>query len=117
MSKGRLVVGSEAKPAKKQHTKPCSDCPWARKALAGWLGSFTPETWIALAHGEGHADCHTVIDKECAGLATYRANVCKSLRDPNAFRLPADRVLVFSNSQEFLDHHNNGSGLLRKGNV
>jgi len=42
--------------------RPCNDCPWRRKSCAGWLGPFGI--------------------KQCAGAAVYRANVCKSPRDP-----------------------------------
>jgi hypothetical protein len=107
---GQLMLGSEAIVTEKQHNAPCSDCPWARKSIPGWLGSDTAEDWIKLAHGEGSADCHGTMQVDgspwsCAGLAIYRANVCKSVRDPEALRLPPNRASVFSWSSEFLDHH------------
>jgi hypothetical protein len=103
----KLLTGAEARPnpTGKQHTSPCSDCPWARAALPGWLGSMSAEEWLQLAHGEGGADCHAIQDAQCAGLAVYRANNCKSLRDPEAFRLPPNRTTVFSNPNEFRNHH------------
>lgn len=108
-SKGKMITGNEAKVTKKQHTSPCSDCPWRRDSLPGWLGEMSADEWWALAHGEGQADCHTQVQANgegwaCAGLAIYRANVCKAPRDPNAFRLPADRVKVFGFG-EFKKHH------------
>ena len=67
------------------------------------------EDWVELAHGEGSADCHTTKQKggkgwACAGLAVYRANICKSPRDASAMRLKPDTKLVFSFG-EFKKHH------------
>lgn len=101
----QLITGDEATPALRQHTKPCSDCPWRRKAIKGWLGSLSPEDWIQAAHGEAYVDCHTRIGVQCAGAATYRANLCKRPRNPCILRLPPDRKAVFANPAEFLEHH------------
>lgn len=103
--RGQLITSEEARPAVSQHKSPCSDCPWARKSLAGWLGSATREEWLGDAHGETRIECHTLIGAQCAGAAIYRANVCKSPRDPDLLRLPADREKVFANKQEFWAHH------------
>jgi hypothetical protein len=102
----QLVSSDEARPAKRQHETPCSDCPWRRKALPGWLGSMTAEEWVAAAHSETRIDCHTLIGAQCAGAATYRANICKRPRDPELLLLNSDRVVVFARPHEFLDHHN-----------
>ncbi len=101
----QLLTYHDARPRKKQHTSPCSDCPFARKSLAGWLGNMTAEEWIAAVHGEALIDCHTISNQQCAGSAIYRANVCKSPRREDCLRLPADRVKVFSWMTEFLAHH------------
>ena len=105
MKRRQLISVEDAAVATRQHTKPCSDCPFARAALPGWLGGLSADEWIALAHGEGTAECHALLGVDCAGLAMYRANVCKRPRDPHALRLPADRQRVFANSIEFLQHH------------
>lgn len=109
---GQMVTADEAKATPKQHTSPCSDCPFARKSMPGWLGSMTADEWMMLAHGEGSADCHATKRPDggawaCAGLAIYRANVCKSVRDPEALRLSPDRDKVFSFG-EFKRHHEKG---------
>ena len=104
----KLVTYDEARPAKKQHKKPCSDCPWARTAMPGWLGGLTSEQWLRVAHGDGQIVCHTRQKMQCAGAAIFRANVCKSPRDPEALELPADRERVFARNQEFTDHHEDG---------
>lgn len=49
--------------------------------------------------------CHVLKGAQCAGLAIYRANVCKSPRDPNAIKLPADREKVFATPMEFRMQH------------
>jgi hypothetical protein len=106
----QFLTANEAPITRKQHSSPCSDCPWARKSIKGWLGHMSPEDWLQLAHGEGTADCHGTQQAngdawECAGLAIYRANMCKSVRDPNVRRLPADRITVFATPNEFRNHH------------
>lgn len=105
---GQLVTFNEAKPRKMQHTSPCADCPWARKSLAGWLGSMTAQQWVEAAHGEALIDCHTVSNQQCAGAAIYRANVCKSPRRTDTLRLSANRITVFAWMNEFLMHHLKG---------
>ena len=103
--RGKLITADEAKPAKGQHRSPCSDCPWRRDALNGWLGDTTKEEWVQAAHGEAQIDCHTLIPAQCAGAAIYRANVCKTPRDPSYLTLPSNRDKVFASPKEFLEHH------------
>lgn len=105
----KLITANEAKVTKKQHKSPCSDCPFRRDSIRGWLGGKDVDEWVELAHGEGEAECHTTKQADggtwqCAGLAIYRANVCKSVRDPEVIRLPADTKIVFSFG-EFRKHH------------
>ena len=101
----RLISSEEAIPARGQHKRPCSDCPWSRKAINGWLGENSAQEWIGFAHGESLVDCHALTGAQCAGLATYRANVAKSPRDPQQLKLPANRAAVFASPKEFLEHH------------
>ncbi len=101
----KCVSSAEAEPATRQHTKPCSDCPWARTALNGWLGGYTVEDWLAAARSDMMIDCHTVSTAQCAGAAIFRGNIGKLPRDRRVFRLPANRVLVFSSPAEFTEHH------------
>jgi hypothetical protein len=101
----KCISSDEAVPAKSQHTRPCSDCPWARTALHGWLGGNTSEEWIMFAHGEVHVECHALTGVQCAGIAIYRRNVGKLPRDMALLRLPADRETVFASPQEFREHH------------
>lgn len=103
--KRRLVTVESATPATKQHSKPCSDCPWRRTAVEGWLGPMTGPEWIECALGEIQIDCHTLIGAQCAGAATFRANVGKLPRDRGCLRLPRDRERVFATRAEFLEYH------------
>lgn len=104
--KRQLLTYLDAKPAKGQHKKPCSDCSWARASLKGWTGDVPPEGWIEDVHGEARIECHTKLGAQCAGAAIYRSNVLKSPRDKSLLILPANKLLVFARPQEFLDHHN-----------
>lgn len=88
-----------------QHKKPCKDCPWKRNSLKGWLGEASPEDWLHTARGEGVVKCHVVKNQQCAGIAIFRGNICKSPRNKSCLVLPADRETVFSWDDEFLAHH------------
>lgn len=101
---GKFISADEAKQATCQHTTPCSDCPWRRDALNGWLGSMSPEEWIRVAHSDSTVECHTSLGAQCAGIAVYRRNVAKMAYPPN-LRLEADKVKVFGLPNEFLTHH------------
>lgn len=99
-----------------QPTAPCSDCPWSRGSLSGLPGDIAPEEWLHIARGESSAECHVLKSQEgqpwaCAGLAIFRANICKRPRDRGVLRLSADRNAVFSRNSEFLEHY---SKLLNK---
>src|SRR5258708_38462519 len=104
MSK-RLITADQARPAKAQHTEPCSDCPFARTSLKGWLGRRTVMDWIDAVHGEALIDCHVVSNQQCAGAAIYRANVCKVTRRRNTLELPPNTEKVFGSPVEFMAHH------------
>jgi hypothetical protein len=105
MRQKKLITSDQAKFTRIQHTKPCSDCPFRGDAIRGWLGGHTGEWFVTLAQGDGIYRCHTTVGPQCAGLATFRANICKVSRDPIVLRVKQDEVNVFSSAQEFLDHH------------
>lgn len=100
----KLISSDEAKPSACQHTEPCSDCPWRRDALPGWLGGATVTDWLRTAHTDSMVPCHTVGNQQCAGIAIYRRNVAKSVMPP-LLRLEADREAVFAFPTEFSVHH------------
>lgn len=87
-----------------QHTVPCKECPWRRKACPGWLGSdYSRDKWLHVAHGDDAVECHKSSKHDCAGMAIFRANVYKRPRE--GLILPKDHALVFSNDAEFKAHH------------
>lgn len=98
---------------------PCNECPWRRKAAPGYLGPMDPDEWLEAAHSDVAIACHKSIKeaqagvgdwdhpviRQCRGAAIFRANVCKSPRDPEVVTGPVDRESVFSNNREFKEHH------------
>jgi len=66
---------------------------------------MSKEEWIAATHAESVIECHTKDGHQCAGAATYRANVSKTPRYPEILILPKDKTAVFAMPQEFLDYH------------
>jgi hypothetical protein len=134
----QMLTSADAQPFRKQHSAPCSDCPWARKSLKGWTGSNTSAQWLHVARDYWHPiACHTrrvaedvlikaytkgSIDNhltlaaegclghwQCAGAAIYRANT-SVFRFPTRpwLQLPANRISVFASPAEFLAHHGEG---------
>ncbi len=105
MTRKQLLTVDDAITTPNQHAKPCPDCPFARTALRGWLAGETPEQWVRYALGETLGECHVLLPHQCAGMAIFRANTCKSPRDKTLLKLPADRERVFARPAEFLEHH------------
>lgn len=99
--------------------RPCPECPWRKGSEAGHLGPHRAEEWLQLARSDDPAACHMTLDgkkgwgspnvKQCAGLAAFRRNNCKSSRrkdDASNGEIPDEwRQDCFRNGQEFLDHH------------
>lgn len=109
----RFITSDKVKPSAKQHTAPCSDCPWSRKSFPGWTGPNTVQEWLRCAHSDQRINCHTRVQKDgepwqCAGAAIYRTHICKRPRDREVLELPANTALVFSWG-EFERHHENNS--------
>ncbi len=101
----QLISSDEAVQAEEQHEEPCSDCPFARAALKGWLGNMTVDQWLMAAHTETEVECHALLGAQCAGLARYRSNVAKLVMSPEILKLPADREKCFATPMEFRAHH------------
>ena len=105
-----MITSEEAKPSNKQHRKPCEDCPFRRKSIPGWLGGYSPDQFLQMAHGETKYNCHSVGNQQCAGMAIYRANICKIPRDKTILVLPKNKD-VFSWPTEFKEHHKTAEDL------
>jgi len=107
----------------KQHTAPCRECPWLKSSATGWLGANNPVEFLQQSEAEIRMPCHLHVDYEredwaaqaeiapqCAGRAIHFANRCKSPRAPGLLRLKPNHGEVFTNPQDFIDHHSGGSG-------
>lgn len=117
MRQHKLLRSCDAKPFRVQHKAPCSDCPWARKSLKGWLGPNSIVEWLGVARDYWFkVVCHTRKQIngehwECAGAAIFRANTCvrhfgdHSAEGRRLLQLPANKITVFASSAEFEDHH------------
>lgn len=101
----QLITGDQAKPSKVQHKLPCSDCPFARTALRGWLGDFTANDWVQMVRSESRIECHMKIGPQCAGAAIFRTHIMKCPRDRATLTLPKNIAKVFASIGEFLNHH------------
>lgn len=87
---GKFIAGSKLT-STHQHTAPCSDCPWRRDSIPGWLGGDTSKEFVRLGHSDDVYNCHVITNQQCAGLAVFRANVIKRCDPPN-LRLPPTRT-------------------------
>ncbi len=100
---------------------PCSECPWRRVAIPGYLGPHTPLDWVRIAHGEGAIACHKTVVvtdplegtgdwthpklRQCRGAAVFRANVGKLPVNPTIVTGPLNEESCFGTNEEFLEHH------------
>ena len=100
----QLISCDEAFAAEGQHATQCMDCPWGRGSLNRWLGGGSIDNWLTTAHRDHLVECHVLTGAQCAGVAIYRANVCKRTDFP-LLRLPANKALVFATPREFRAHH------------
>src|SRR5271154_2443844 len=102
--------------------KPCSQCPFRRKSMPGWLGNSSPEGFIDCIQRDEPLPCHQTIDyddprwlskwieqqgagKMCAGALVFMANKVQRPHDREFPTMPKDPANVFSNSVEFVRHH------------
>lgn len=60
--------------------------------------------WLSIAHSDVVNNCHIHTKNQCAGVAIYRSNVCKSSVG-EMLDLPADKDKVFAGPVEFNTHH------------
>ena len=101
--------------------KPCSDCPFRRKAMPGWLGAGSPESFIDCMQRDEPLPCHQTIDYDnphwlvewmhqksgrmCAGALIFMANKLQRPHAKGFPTMPRDVENVFTNSVEFVRHH------------
>lgn len=103
--------------------EPCKECPFLRGSAPGYLGASTPEEFMQQVRTEHSMPCHMTVDyedagwqeqlettaKRCRGSLVFLKNNCKLPREPDysaaVQETTANRTAVFSNAQEFLEHH------------
>lgn len=108
---------------KRQHSKPCAQCPFRRAAIPGFLGGAHPDNFLQMADADVRMPCHLHLSEgvsyeaaqtpgtrehrapQCAGRAIYWRNQAKLPRDPALLVLDADGESVFCWPQEFREHH------------
>jgi hypothetical protein len=89
--------------------------------MPGWLGANAPEDFIRGINNETPLPCHSTINYErkdwqekwtarklgkmCAGAIILAANISKRPRPGLIPTGKVDKVLVFANAKEFVDHH------------
>lgn len=103
------------------NTKPCSECPFRKHSLSGWLGQYTIQgikQWLGLGlafpchktmtHDDNGKHYWTPKEKHCAGALimlqkTKEPNMF--MRNKKIFKGIEDRGDVFNNLNEFESHH------------
>ncbi|CAB4951936.1 unannotated protein [freshwater metagenome] len=101
--------------------KPCNECPWRRNSEPGFFGPQIPEEFAAPALSGDMIICHKTVKvegrdfgqpglRQCAGAATFRANIGRRPRDPDVSFGEPDPDGIFATTGEFLDHHAPRSG-------
>lgn len=101
--------------------KPCSDCPFRRASMPGWLGAGSPESFLDCLQRDEPLPCHQTINYDdprwleewtaqqggsmCGGALIFSANKLQRPRTRGFPTLSPDRVAVFSDSLEFVRHH------------
>lgn len=106
----------------KELSTACNACPWRVDSPRGWLGASSPVEFLQQSEAELRMPCHLHVDYEqddwqeqadkapqCAGRAIHMANRCKVPMNPELIKAQADRKAVFSNPQDFIDHHSIGA--------
>ena len=103
----------------KQHTKPCHDCPFTKKAEPGETGGSHPSVYIAQTILPYWIPCHCCIDyddpnwktnyetPQCVGHAMMRANTGVADRMPDQLLRaePTEDAQVFDSLYQMYAYH------------
>ena len=87
-------------------TKPCSNCPFKKDTLAGWLGK---ERMTEILDGENFV-CHKNHKLQCAGFMLIQGDRSIFNRLAKAMRLDtrlSGLEKVFDTKEECIKHHTN----------
>lgn len=98
-----------------RHTEPCAECPWRKKAPAGWLGGNDPLVYADTVHAGVVPQCHMTDDNPvpsmCAGALATINNSCKLPMNKEvvmAMEKVGRRDDCFKFASDFYTHHTNG---------
>lgn len=103
--------------APNQHKKPCGECIFRRDSVPGETGGSPVQTYVGQIRGPFWIPCHCSRgyrgkesrfgeESECAGAATFRANLgLTSIMPSPLLRVEPDHENVFSTFAEFVAHH------------
>lgn len=103
------------------HKTPCSECPWRREHMPGWLGGYSIDAFLGqIQHDGPPLPCHKTIPtggearSMCAGALIFMRNSCKSAQHPDygdaREQVEPDPVAVFQWPHEFRAHHEQDLG-------
>lgn len=103
---------------KVRHKVACKECPFRRKAPAGWLGPDPLDFYTTAITFDVPISCHRTREKKrspaaCAGSLIHMRNQMKLPRSDEALRVEMmkvepDPAAVFQWSHEFAAHHERG---------
>lgn len=100
--------------------KPCNECPFRRKAAAGWLGPWESPEQLELVIGHVAFPCHRTIKEDnddptkhraCTGALQHLNNQFALSHDPEMAKyqkLAGKSDDVFQWPHQFNNHHNKG---------
>ena len=109
-------------------TEPCSECPFRKKSLQGWLGRNSPIQMATDALSEVHLPCHVMVDYEdedwhekiyedgskvehCAGARACAKKSGQLPRDETLRKmqeeLQSSAIEECMDAPTFLNYHNN----------
>lgn len=83
---------------------PCRECPYVEGRTRGFTGPYAPEDLHSIAASELKFPCHMTMKGEsgprCRGIDLYRAQLCKSPRDPTERAEQAETVKVHGETEK-----------------
>lgn len=94
--------------------EPCSDCPWRKNALPGWLGNHDVDYFHDVFEQDFPYPCHQTMGKPnehiCTGLVFTRVNSCKISKYPGPLKETENALRdvqnnCFDNIHQFKDYH------------
>lgn len=85
-------------------TRPCSDCPFRKDSLKGWLGEERMKGILK----QGCFVCHKKKDMQCAGHMLIKGQENDFVQLAGRLKIELElsgRELVFDSQSECIEHH------------